>query len=73
MSDVDLVNPLVNRWLEESREAPEQFWAKAAEQLHWFRPWDRVFEWDFPTFRWFLGAETNLSYNALDFHVKIRR
>ncbi len=70
MSDVDLVNPLVNRWLEESREAPEQFWAKAAEQLHWFRPWDRVFEWDFPTFRWFLGAETNLSYNALDFHVK---
>ena len=70
MSDVDLVNPLVNRWLEEAREAPEQFWAKAAEQLHWFRPWDRVFEWDFPTFRWFLGAETNLSYNALDFHVK---
>jgi acetyl-CoA synthetase len=28
-----------------------------------------VFEWTFPTFRWFIGAETNLAYNALDLHV----
>jgi len=38
--------------------------------LHLFRPWERVFEWDFPTFRWFQGGETNLAYNALDFHVQ---
>jgi acetyl-CoA synthetase len=37
--------------------------------LPWFRPWDRVFEWTPPTFRWFLGAETNLCYNAIDRHV----
>ena len=42
MSDVDLVNPLVNRWLEESRESPEHFWSKAAAKLHWFRPWERA-------------------------------
>ena len=69
MSDIDLVNPVVNRWLEEARETPDQFWAKAASELHWFRPWDSVFDWDFPTFRWFTGGETNLAYNALDFHV----
>ena len=28
-----------------------------------------MFEWKFPTFRWFVGAETNLAYNALDRHV----
>src|SRR5207244_9883121 len=27
------------------------------------------FEWTPPTFRWFLGAETNLTYNAIDRHV----
>ena len=48
---------------------PEGFWARAASELPWFRPWDRVFEWTFPTFRWFIGAQTNLAYNALDHHV----
>jgi acetyl-CoA synthetase len=52
---------------------PDVLWARAAEQLPWFRRWDRVFEWTFPTFRWFIGAETNLAYNALDHHVAAGR
>jgi acetyl-CoA synthetase len=52
---------------------PEVLWADAAEQLPWFRKWDRVFEWNFPTFRWFIGAETNIAYNALDHHVAAGR
>jgi acetyl-CoA synthetase len=52
---------------------PEVLWARAAEQLPWFRTWDRVFEWTFPTFRWFIGAETNIAYNALDHHVAAGR
>ncbi len=28
-----------------------------------------MFEWTPPTFRWFIGGETNLSYNCLDHHV----
>ena len=38
--------------------------------LRWFRTWDRVFDWDFPTFRWFIGGQTNLAYNCLDYHVQ---
>jgi acetyl-CoA synthetase len=28
-----------------------------------------VFEWSFPTFKWFVGAETNLAWNALDHQI----
>jgi acetyl-CoA synthetase len=34
------------------------------------RPWNRVFEWTPPTFKWFVGAETNLAVNAVDRHVE---
>ena len=65
-----LVNPVVRKWIEDARRDPEAFWARAARELPWFRTWDRVFEWTFPTFRWFIGAETNLAFNALDHHVQ---
>ncbi|MFL5800878.1 MAG: acetate--CoA ligase [Roseiflexaceae bacterium] len=64
------INPIVRRWRQAATEQPDEFWARAAEQLPWFRRWDRVFEWQRPTFRWFSGAQTNLAYNALDQHVK---
>jgi len=48
---------------------PEGFWAEAAGELHWFKTWDRVLEWNYPDFRWFLGGITNLSYNCLDHNV----
>src|SRR6266480_906310 len=67
---MDLVSPVVHRWVQDAREDPEDFWGRAAEQLPWFRKWDRVFEWTPPTFRWFVGGQTNLAYNALDYHVK---
>ena len=63
------VTPVVRQWIEDGLADPDAFWARAAGELPWFRPWDRVFEWTFPTFRWFIGAETNLAYNALDRHV----
>jgi acetyl-CoA synthetase len=66
---VSIVTPLVRQWIEEGLTHPDDFWARAARELPWFRPWDRVFEWNFPTFRWFVGGETNLAYNALDRHV----
>src|SRR6185437_8400937 len=31
--------------------------------------WDRVFESQPPTFRWYVGGLTNLGYNAVDYHV----
>jgi acetyl-CoA synthetase len=59
----------VRRFLDDGLRDPEGFWARAAEAVPWFRKWDRAFEWTFPTFRWFIGAQTNLAYNALDHHV----
>ena len=67
---MDLVSPIVQHWIQDARENPEAFWGKAAEQLPWFRTWDRVFEWTPPTFRWYSGGQTNLAYNALDHHVR---
>lgn len=59
------------RWmLQRSLENPEDFWAEVAEELHWFRRWDRVFEWKYPDFAWFKGGITNLSYNCLEFNIK---
>jgi acetyl-CoA synthetase len=67
---VELINPVIRRWLEDGLEEPESLWAYAAEELPWFKGWDTVFEADEPSFRWFVGAETNLAYNALDHHVE---
>jgi acetyl-CoA synthetase len=64
-----LVTPIVQRWIDDARRDPVGFWERAARTLPWFRTWDTVFEWTPPTFRWFIGAETNLAYNAIDRHV----
>ena len=73
----DPISPAVRRQLDDGLSDPDAFWARAAEALPWFRRWDRVFEWTFPTvppaFRWFIGAQTNLAYNALDHHVAAGR
>lgn len=55
--------------IERSLEDPEGFWGEAARDINWFKPWDKVFEWNYPEFKWFLGAETNISYNCLDLHL----
>ncbi len=36
---MDLVNPLVRRWLKEGEEDPASFWARQAARLPWFRRW----------------------------------
>ena len=70
---MSLVTPIIQRWIQDGLKDPEAVWERAAGELHWFRQWDRVFEWNYPTFRWFVGAETNLAYNALDRHVAAGR
>jgi acetyl-CoA synthetase len=52
---------------------PDGFWADIARELHWFKPWDKVLEWDVPWAKWFLGGKINLSYNCLDRHVETWR
>jgi acetyl-CoA synthetase len=51
----------------------EGFWEKAAENLDWFKKWNRVLEWKPPFAKWFLGGKINASYNCLDRHIKTWR
>ena len=49
---------------------PGGFWAEAAQSLIWQKPWDKVYERDAEGLdHWFVGAECNTCYNALDRHV----
>jgi len=56
--------------LKRALEDPEGFWGEVAEELFWFRRWDKVFEWSYPNFTWFKGAITNLSYNCLERNIQ---
>ena len=53
----------------ESIQDPEKFWAGVAKDLHWFKPWDKVLDWNLPNAKWFVGGKLNLSYNCVDRHV----
>ncbi len=56
---------------EESLKNIEEFWAKIAEQLPWFKKWDKVLDASNPPFyKWFVGAETNMSYLCLDWQIQ---
>ncbi len=61
------------RIYKEAKENPEKFWAGVAEQLHWFKKWDKVLEWKAPWAKWFVGGQINLSFNCLDRHVQTWR
>ena len=48
---------------------PEKFWDHIAQKLHWFSPYDKVSEWNYPYAKWFVNGKTNITYNCLDRHV----
>jgi acetyl-CoA synthetase len=53
-----------------SLEEPEKFWADLAQsQLHWFKQWEKVLDWQPPIAKWFVGGKLNISYNCLDRHL----
>ncbi len=61
--------PSLERYELLQREAladPESFWARAASEFSWFKKWDRVLEWNLPYAKWFVGGQTNISFNCLD-------
>ncbi len=37
---------------------PEGFWREEAGKLAWFKPFDRVVEWQAPDAKWFAGGAT---------------
>ena len=56
---------------QQSIEDPNTFWAKAAEDCHWYKKWDKVLDdSNKPFYRWFSGGQVNTCYNALDLHIE---
>ena len=57
-----------------SIEDPAGFWGERAEELEWFRKWDKVLDDSkAPFFKWFVGGKTNIVHNAIDRHLKTNR
>ena len=58
------------RLYQESIDNPEGFFAKVADELHWFKKWDRVLNADdAPFYKWFEGGKINVCYNCVDRHL----
>jgi len=59
---------------ENALKDPQAFWAAEAEQLEWYKKWDKVLDdSNKPFFKWFVGAKTNIVHNAIDRHLKTYR
>ena len=56
-----------------AEQDPEEFWGECANELSWFKPFDKVLEWNFPFAKWFVGGKINASYNCLDRHLTTAR
>ncbi len=50
-------------------EDPEAFWGECARYLHWFQPYHKVLDWNFPFAKWFVGGKLNAAYNCVDRHL----
>jgi acetyl-CoA synthetase len=52
----------------------EEFWeTEGRERISWFEPFERLYEWQPPYAKWFLGGKLNVSYNCVDRHVEAGR
>ncbi|MEQ8952942.1 MAG: AMP-binding protein, partial [Gammaproteobacteria bacterium] len=60
---------------QQSIENPDEFWAEQAGKfIHWYAPWTRVVESDFPTAKttWFKDGKLNVCFNCVDRHLERR-
>ena len=58
-----------------SIEDPDGFWSEIANGFYWKEKWAKVREFDFKneiSIKYFLGATTNITYNALDRQLEKR-
>ena len=65
--------PTYKEFYRRSIEDREAFWAEQAALIHWQEPYQKALDYSKPPFaRWFVGARTNLCYNAVDRHLPER-
>lgn len=56
--------------LKQSQEDPATFWNNVAEELYWFKPWEKTMSGSLPDFQFFEGGISNPCYNLLDRHIE---
>jgi acetyl-CoA synthetase len=59
-----------------SVDDPEGFWGEQAQNLEWFKKWDKVLDYSFGDniyIKWFQGGKINVTVNCLDRHLKTSR
>ncbi|MFC7046255.1 acetate--CoA ligase [Halobacteriaceae archaeon GCM10025711] len=67
----ELAAPQLKALLRRGERDPASLWSDVASELNWFAPWEDVYQENgVGDFRWFAGGRTNISYNALDYHVE---
>ena len=49
---------------------PEKFWAEKAQQLHWFKKWNKVLTKNGDFYKWFEHGKINVCYNCLDKNIE---
>jgi acetyl-CoA synthetase len=48
----------------------EEFWkAEGRNRVTWFEPFTKLYEWDPPYAKWYLGGKLNVCFNCVDRHV----
>jgi len=53
---------------------PVAFWAEAATDIDWFKPWQTVLDTTHsPSPRWFIGGQLNTCFNCVDRHIEAGR
>lgn len=59
-----------NKLNESAQADPEQFWTGMADELHWHKKWEKYLDdTNAPFYKFFVGAQTNITYNCLDVHL----
>jgi acetyl-CoA synthetase len=73
ISNIEMIPPQVKAFLQSGYDDLERFWEQAAlestDEIYWFKKWDRAFERDYPTFKWYSGGLTNVCFSAVDYNV----
>ena len=52
----------------------DEFWeTEGRERVTWFEPFEKLYEWEPPYAKWYLGGKLNVCFNCVDRHVEAGR
>ncbi|MGD2246983.1 MAG: acetate--CoA ligase [Candidatus Methanofastidiosia archaeon] len=73
-TQIIMIPPQVNAFMKWGKEDFESFWEYAAfqsqDEIYWFQPWEKTFDWSGPTFKWYKNGLTNVCYSGVDYNVE---